>query len=256
MPKGGIHLFQFRLFQYCISCLFFPEKDEMMRQLSSSIEEKTEELHYMEEEMQEAVMKRKESETTIAELRDKIEESMKADKTEIEMENQRLQSDVENLMGNIAELHGDKVTLQNELDKAKQALSEAMLMWERDRSSLGTQLNITAEKLRMYEETSKKKESDAVQLLRREVHAILETREKLAHELRLNKMEHDNTVRILKTEKFKLTEELTSKIRMLAHEMSNNDKMSDELSKLRGQVCKVIGFFLMFFLLFFMYFSL
>lgn len=207
-----------------------------MRQLSSSIEEKNEELHYMEEEMQEAVLKRKESETTIAELKDKIEESMRADKTEVEMENQRLQSDVENLMGNISELHCEKVTLQNELDKAKQALSEAMMMWERDRSSLGTQLNIASEKLRMYEETSEKKDSETIQHLRREVHAILETREKLVHEFRLQKMEHDNTVRILKTEKFKLTEELTSKIRMLAHEMTNNDKMSDELSQLRGQV--------------------
>lgn len=208
----------------------------MMKQLNTSIDEKNEELHFMEEEMQEAVLKRKESETTIAELKDKIEESLKADKTEIEMENQRLQSDVENLMGNIAELHGDKVTLQNELDKAKQALSEAMIMWDRDRSSMGTQLNIAVEKMRLFEETAKKKDPDAIQLLRKEVHAILETREKLAHELRLNKIEHDNTVRILKTDKFKLTEELTSKIRMLAHEMSNNDKMSDELSKLRGQV--------------------
>lgn len=208
----------------------------MMKQLNTSIEEKNEELHFMEEEMQEAVLKRKESETTIAELKDKIEESLKADKTEIEMENQRLQSDVENLMGNIAELHGDKVTLQNELDKAKQALSEAMIMWDRDRSSMGTQLNIAVEKMRLFEETAKKKDPDAIQVLRKEVHAILETREKLAHELRLNKIEHDNTVRILKTDKFKLTEELTSKIRMLAHEMSNNDKMSDELSKLRGQV--------------------
>ena len=212
------------------------EKDEMMRQLTSSIDEKNDELHFMEEEMQDAVMRRKESETTIAELKDKIEESLKADKTELEMENQRLNSDVENLMTNIAELHGDKVTLQDELDKAKQALSEAMLMWERDRSTVGTQLNIANQKCQLYEDTSKKKDPEAIQTLRREVHAILESREKMGHEIRIQKMEHDNTVRVLKTEKFKLTEELTSKIRMLAHEMSNNDKMSDELSTLRGQV--------------------
>ena len=139
-------------------------------------------------------------------------------------------------MSNISELHQDKETLQNELDKAKQALSEAMLMWERDRSSLGTQLNIVHEKIKLYENTSAQKESQAIQTLRSEVHKILETREKLVHELRLTKMEHENAIRILKTEKFKLTEELTSKIRMLTHEMSNNDKMSDELTKLRGQV--------------------
>jgi len=49
-------------------------------------------------------------------------------------------------------------------------------------------------------------------------------------------MEHENAIRVLKTEKFKLTEELTSKIRMLTHEMTNNDKMADELTLLRGQV--------------------
>ncbi|XP_052250522.1 myosin-11-like isoform X2 [Dreissena polymorpha] len=211
------------------------EKDEQLHKLSSHLEEKTEELHFLEEEVQEAVLKRKESESTIAELELKIEETLKSEKNEIETENERLQSDVDNLMSNLSELHQDKQTLQNELDKAKQALSEAMLMWERDRSYLGTQLNITNEKLRLYESTAEKKDSHAIQTLRREVHAILETREKLVHELKLQKMEHDNTVRILKTEKFKLTEELTSKIRMLTHEMTNNDKMSDELVKLRGQ---------------------
>lgn len=212
------------------------EKDEQLRQLSSNIEEKSEELHYLEEEVHEAVLQRKQSESKIAELQSQIEHTLKGEKSELETENERLQSDVENLMGNITELHGDKVTLQNELDKAKHALSEAMLMWERDRSSLGTDLNIAREKLQLMEETAEKRESHALQLLRKEVHAILETREKLAHELRLNKMEHENTVRILKTEKCKLTDELTSKIRMLTHEMNNNDKMAEELNKLRGQV--------------------
>ncbi|XP_045180255.2 golgin subfamily B member 1-like [Mercenaria mercenaria] len=211
------------------------EKDNLLQQLSSNIEEKSEELHYLEEEVHEAVLQRKQSETKIAELQNKIEETLKGEKSELETENERLQSDIENLMGNITELHTDKVTLQNELDKAKHALSEAMLMWERDRSSLGTELSIVREKMRLMQETAEKKESQALQLLRKEVHAILETREKLAHELRLNKMEHENTVRILKTEKYKLTDELTSKIRMLTHEMNNNDKMSDELTKLRGQ---------------------
>ncbi|KAL4217860.1 hypothetical protein ACF0H5_022599 [Mactra antiquata] len=211
------------------------EKENALKQLVSSIEEKNEELHYLEEEVQESVLKRKESESMIAELQTKIEETLKVEKTEIETENERLQSDVENLMGNITELHADKTTLQNELEKAKHALSEAMLMWERDRSTLGAELNVTKEKMRLMEETAEKKESQALQMLRREVHSIIESREKLGHELRLNKMEHENTVRILKTEKFKLTEELTSKIRMLTHEMNNNDKMSDELTKLRGQ---------------------
>ena len=65
-----------------------------------------------------------------------------------------------------------------------QALSEAMLMWERDRSSLGWQLSASQEKLRLYEATAEKKESVAIQTLRKEVHNILETREKLVHELR------------------------------------------------------------------------
>lgn len=219
----------------------------MLKQLSTNIEEKSEELHYLEEEVHEAVLKRKQSETRIAELQNKIDETLKGEKSELETENERLQSDVENLMGNITELHTDKVTLQNELDKAKHALSEAMLMWERDRSSLGKELNIAREKMSLMLETAEKKESQALQILRKEVHAILETREKLAHELRLNKMEHENTVRILKTEKYKLTDELTSKIRMLTHEMNNNDKMSDELTKLRGQVSKIICFLLLFF---------
>ena len=169
-------------------------------------------------------------------MQEQIAEAKRGDKSEIEQENDRLNSDIDNLMTNITELHGDKVTLQNELDKAKHALSEAMLMWDRDRSTLGAELNIAREKVRMLEATANKSDSKAIATLRKEVHNILEIKEKLANELRINRMEHDNTVRIIQAEKFKLTEELTSKIRMLTKEMSDNDKMSSELVSLRGQV--------------------
>ena len=212
------------------------EKDDILQKLNANLEEKIEELHYLEEEVQDSTIKRKESETLIAEMQEQIAEAQKGDKTEIENENDRLHSDIDNLMTNITELHGDKMTLQNELDKAKHALSEAMLMWDRDRSTLGAELNIAREKVRMHEATANKSDSKAIATLRKEVHNILEVKEKLANELRINRMEHDNNVRILQAEKFKLTEELTSKIRMLTKEMSDNDKMSDELSCLRGQV--------------------
>ena len=212
------------------------EKDDILQKLNSNLEEKIEELHYLEEEVQDSTIKRKESETLIAEMQEQIADSQKGDKTDIENENDRLHSDIDNLMINITELHGDKMTLQTELDKAKHALSEAMLMWDRDRSTLGCELNIAREKVRMHEVTAHKSDSKAIGTLRKEVHNILEVKEKLANELRINRMEHDNNVRILQAEKFKLTEELTSKIRMLTKEMSDNDKMSNELFSLRGQV--------------------
>ena len=212
------------------------EKDEILEKLNANLEEKIEELHYLEEEVQDSTLKRKESETLIAEMQEQIQESQKGDKSEMENENDRLHADIDNLMVNITELHGDKMTLQNELDKAKHALSEAMLMWDRDRSTLGAELNIAREKVRMHEITANKSDSKAISTLRKEVHNILEIKEKLANELRITRMEHDNNVRILQAEKFKLTEELTSKIRMLTKEMSDNDKMSDELFTLRGQV--------------------
>ncbi|KAL3891792.1 hypothetical protein ACJMK2_004039 [Sinanodonta woodiana] len=75
----------------------------------------------------------------------------------------------------------------------------------------------------------------AVALLRKETHHILEQKERLANELRMARIQSDADIRQLKSEKFKLQQELTSKIRMLTKEITDNDKMSDELNQLRRQ---------------------
>ena len=50
------------------------------------------------------------------------------------------------------------------------------------------------------------------------------------------KVEHDANIRTLKNEKLKLQDELTQTIRQLTNEMSNNDKMSADLERLKNQV--------------------
>jgi len=51
--------------------------EKQVAELSSHLEEKNDEVHYLEEEVHTAVLKRKESESTIAELELKIEETLK-----------------------------------------------------------------------------------------------------------------------------------------------------------------------------------
>lgn len=82
------------------------------------------------------------------------------------------------MASNLGKLHTDNCTLQEELEKTKQALSEAMVLWNKDRSQIEIAYNVAKEKLRMYEETAAKKESQIVGLLRKETHKLLESKEK------------------------------------------------------------------------------
>ncbi|KAK3610093.1 hypothetical protein CHS0354_032188 [Potamilus streckersoni] len=211
------------------------EKDDILQKLNTGLDEKTEELHFLEDEIKNMSAKSKENMELISRLKETLSKNDSDKKTEIETENIRLNSDIENLMTNIEKMHSDNFTLQTELDKSKQALSEAMLMWDRDRSTLSAELNIAREKCRIFESTAGKKESQAVSLLRKETHHILEQKERLANELRMARIQSDADMRQLKSERFKLQQELTSKIRMLTKEITDNDKMSDELNQLRRQ---------------------
>ncbi|CAC5380446.1 unnamed protein product [Mytilus coruscus] len=212
------------------------EKDEILQNLNNGTDEKQEEINFLNSEMSENVSQIKEKDEKLKELAERIESYENNSKeSDVQIENERLKRELEDMAYSIGKVHTDNNTLQNEMEKTKQALSEAMVLWNKDRSTLGQELTVAREKLSIYEASIDKKESQAAQMMRKETHKCLEQREKLQHELRILKVEHDANIRTLKNEKIKLQDELTQTIRQLTTEMSNNDKMASDLERLKNQ---------------------
>ncbi|VDI00770.1 Hypothetical predicted protein [Mytilus galloprovincialis] len=212
------------------------EKDEILQSLNNGTDEKQEEINFLNSEMSDNISQIKEKDEKLKELTERIEnyENNKKE-SNIQIENERLKLELEDMAYSIGKVHTDNNTLQTEMEKTKQALSEAMVLWNKDRSTLGQELTVAREKLSIYEASIDKKESQAAQMMRKETHKCLEQREKLQHELRILKVEHDANIRTLKNEKLKLQDELTQTIRQLTTEMSNNDKMASDLERLKNQ---------------------
>ncbi|KAL5014691.1 hypothetical protein ScPMuIL_008961 [Solemya velum] len=212
------------------------EKDDIIQNLNKCIDEKHEEIHNMESEFRETSMSLEEKEERILELEKKITELQEKSKhSELQVENTRLKADIENLLVNMEKLHNDNKTLQTEVEKSKNALSQAMMLWDKDRSSLHADLNMAQEKVRMLEITVEKKDTAIISTLRKETHNLLDQKERQANEIRILRIDHESEKRGLKNEIMNLQDELTQKIRILAQEITSNDKMSSELEKLRGQ---------------------
>jgi chromosome segregation ATPase len=213
------------------------EKDEILQNMNLGTDEKQEEINYLTSEMSDSESQIKEKDEKIKNLEEKVEKYEKKNKdSNVQIENDRLNRELEDMAFSIGKVHTDNNTLQVEMEKTKQALSEAMVLWNKDRSTLGQELTVAREKVAMFEACLDKKENQAAQLLRKEAHKYLEQKEKLQHELRVSKVEHDANMRTLKIEKQKLQDELTQTIRQLTSEMSNNDKMSADLERLKCQV--------------------
>lgn len=213
------------------------EKDEILQNMNLGTDEKQEEINYLTSEMSDSESQIKEKDEKIKNLEQKVDKYEKKNKdSNVQIENDRLNRELEDMAFSIGKVHTDNNTLQVEMEKTKQALSEAMVLWNKDRSTLGQELTVAREKVAMFESCLNKKESQAAQLLRKEAHKYLEQKEKLQHELRVSKVEHDANMRTLKNEKQKLQDELTQTIRQLTSEMSNNDKMSADLERLKCQV--------------------
>lgn len=213
------------------------EKDVVLETVNTNVSDKEREINFFNDELTELQGNLDKKDEEISVLEDKIAEIGNVTKSDIQTENIRLKSDIENMAINIGKLHTDNSTLQTELEKAKQAVSEAMVLWNKDRSVLDADLNVCSEKLRMYQNTSDKKETQVIATIRKEMHKFLEQREKLAGDYRVLRVENEANIRTLKNEKYKLQEELTQKIRQLTAEMTSNDKNSQELDRLRAQVC-------------------
>lgn len=217
------------------------EKDEILQHLNMGSDEQQEEINYLTNEMTDNATQIKAKEEKIKELEERLADyEDKSKESNVQQENERLKRELEDMAFSIGKVHTDNNTLQSEMEKTKQALSEAMVLWNKDRSTLGQELSVTREKITMYESTADKKESQAAQLLRKEAHKYLEMKEKLQHDIRIMKVEHDANIRTLKNEKLKLQDELTITIRQLTTEMSNNDKMASDLERLKNQVRVVV----------------
>ena len=211
------------------------DKEEIINSLRDIIESKQEEINYQSEEISELNETIELKQNEIDDLKGNTK-TQNVTKAEWEQDNKQLKSDLETMASNLGKLHTDNFSLQEELEKTKQALSEAMVLWNKDRSQIEIAYNVATEKLRMYEETAAKKESQIVALLRKETHKLLESKEKISTEFRVTKIENEANMRTLKSEKLKLQDELTQKIRQLTAEMTSNDKMKEELDRLRAQV--------------------
>lgn len=211
------------------------DKEEIINSFKDIIDSKQDEINYQSEEISELNETIELKQNEIDELKGNTK-TQNVTKAEWEQDNKQLKNDLESMASNLGKLHTDNCTLQEELEKTKQALSEAMVLWNKDRSQIEIAYNVAKEKLRMYEETAAKKESQIVGLLRKETHKLLESKEKISTEFRVTKIEHEANMRTLKCEKLKLQDELTQKIRQLTAKMTSNDKMKEELDRLRAQV--------------------
>ncbi|XP_069106389.1 uncharacterized protein [Argopecten irradians] len=211
------------------------EKDVVLETVNTNVSDKEREINYFNDELTEMEGTIDKKNKEISDLEEKISEIGSVTQSDIQTENIRLKRDLDSLATNLGKLHTDNSTLQSELEKAKQALSEAMVLWNKDRSNLEAELNIVREKLHMYQSTLDKNEPQIVATLRKEAHRILEQKEKITGEYRVLRVENDANLRTLKNEKYKLQEELTQKIRQLTAEMATNDKNTQELDRLRAQ---------------------
>ncbi|XP_060067409.1 uncharacterized protein LOC132547643 isoform X1 [Ylistrum balloti] len=211
------------------------EKDVVLETVNTNVTDKEREINYFNDELTElqGTLDKKDKEISV--LEERISEIGSVTQSDIQTENIRLKRDLDSLATNLGKLHTDNSTLQSELEKAKQALSEAMVLWNKDRSNLEAELNVVREKLHMYQSSLDKNEPQVVATLRKEAHRILEQKEKITGEYRVLRVENDANIRTLKNEKYKLQEELTQKIRQLTAEMATNDKNSQELDRLRAQ---------------------
>ncbi|KAJ8322162.1 hypothetical protein KUTeg_000633 [Tegillarca granosa] len=211
------------------------EKDDILKDLRDGCEEKQEEIHFLHEEIEKMGSTIKDKDDTITEQENKLAEYSEEKQSDIQTENIRLKGDLESIVGNLEQMHTDKGTLQTELDKAKHALSEAMVLWDKDRTSLGADLATAREKIALLEATVNKKDTQVIATLRKETHKLLEEKGRLVNESRTFRIESEANIRTLKHEKLKLQEELTQKIRHLTQEMTQNDQMTNELERLRAQ---------------------
>lgn len=212
------------------------EKDDILKDLRDGCEEKQEEIHFLHEEMEKMGSTLKDKDETISEQENKLAEFSEEKQSDIQTENIRLKGDLESIVGNLEQMHTDKGTLETELEKAKHALSEAMVLWDKDRSSLGSELATARERIALLEATVNKKDTQVIATLRKETHRLLDEKGRLANEARTFRIESEANIRTLKHEKLKLQEELTQKIRHLTQEMTQNDQMTNELERLRAQV--------------------
>ncbi|XP_021343411.1 golgin subfamily A member 4-like isoform X2 [Mizuhopecten yessoensis] len=211
------------------------EKDVVLESVNTDVTDKEREINYFNDELTalQGTLDKKDQEISI--LEERITEIGSVKQSDLKTENIRQKGDLESLATNLGKLHVDNSTLQSDLEKAKQALSEAMVLWNKDRSNLEAELNIVREKLHLYQSTLDKNEPQVVATLRKEAHKILEQKEKVSGDYRVLRVENDANIRTLKNEKYKLQEELTQKIRQLTAEMTTNDKNSQELDRLRAQ---------------------
>ncbi|KAK6168105.1 hypothetical protein SNE40_021998 [Patella caerulea] len=214
------------------------EKDGYIEKLNKNLEERQKESVTLQDEIKDTMASVKEKEVIIAILQQQISESCIRDtgsETDIEKENARLKQALRSSQSELQKSRDEKDRLLGELEKSRKALNEAMLLWEKNRSGLQTDLNILMEKLRLYEINTTMDRNDIILNLKADTERYYKEKEKLACEIHNIRTEHDVDNSALKEQVVSLQVELTEKCQQLKEEVEIGTRLQQEVDRLTAQ---------------------
>ncbi|KAH9489733.1 hypothetical protein Btru_057097 [Bulinus truncatus] len=228
------------------------EKDDILFKLNSTIDDHKKEMLSVGEKLMRTSCQLSEKEAAISVLKGQISNSSvllrdtpASCQTDAEKESFRLKDSLNSLQLEHDHTVAEKKQLEASLEKSRQALDEAMLMWDRERNDLQREANILEEKVRMYEAYNSLGKDETVETLKDEAQGYFNEKEALMCELSTLKLKHESAERVNKEQMAKLQvnkeqmaklqAELTEKLRLLKMEVDSSSHMTTEMERLRRQ---------------------
>ncbi|XP_055872478.1 microtubule-associated protein futsch-like isoform X2 [Biomphalaria glabrata] len=218
------------------------EKDDILFKLNSTIDEHKKEMKHLGEKLLRTSSLISEKDAAISVLRGQISSSSvllrdtpASCQTDAEKESFRLKEALNSLQLDHDHLVNEKKQLEATLEKSRQALDEAMLMWDRERNDLQREANILEEKVRMYEAYNTMGKDETIETLKEEAQGYFNEKEALVCELSTLRLKHESSERVNKEQMAKLQAELTDKLRLLKMEVDSSSHMTTEMERLRRQ---------------------
>ncbi|XP_041360782.1 interaptin-like [Gigantopelta aegis] len=214
------------------------EKDERLFKLNSSIDGNQRDITMLTDKLKDVTGQLSEKDAVVSVLQQQISHSVPRDtgsETDIEKENAGLKEQIRTLQYDLQTARVEKEVCQGHLAKSKHALEEAILMWEKDKSSMEMSLNIADEKMRIYETFPGMEKTEAAEAIRSDAQAYFKEKEELARDLQHARKEHETNVKETKEMNAKLQVEVTSlskKVKVLEEEKA---KLLSEIERLRPQ---------------------
>ena len=221
------------------------EKDDMLCKLNSGIDGKQRDVTMLSEKLNDVIGQLSEKDAVISVLQQQISHNVHRDtggETDIEKENARLKEQIRTLQYDLQTAKAEKEACQGNLSKSKQALDEAMLLWDKDKTSMEMNLNIADEKLRIYETFPGMEKTEAAEALKSDAQTYFREKEEMARDLQHVRKEHETNVKEIKETNAKLQVEVTSllkKVKVLEEEKA---KLNAEVERLRPQVSSLIQY--------------